>query len=367
MKKSLPPPENWQDFESLCKKLFGEIWNCKHTIKKNGRLGQPQTGVDIYGKPKGEPDYWGIQCKGKDNYEEKKLTEKEIDSEIQKALKFEPKLKTFIITTTASKDVTIEKYVRLKDIENCRNGFFEIILYCWQDLVDIIQENKDTFNWYVNNIQFKEQFDVAINLVTGYANNVVKPKFSRKTIKYEYSDAWAAPILPSILKSQVPSINNSNSPLFRSTLVNSSWCEINVEIRNTGSIVLQDWKFILNFPSDISDIAEDFINYNSPLNNQMNQETTWANKKAREILYKPLNNMTLIQKDFITFKCSFKPTSEKKTIEIRWQLLAKDFDREGIFNINIEPELIERIERIRVTRKEDEKTDIEIRDLKEFQ
>lgn len=45
------PPENWQDFELLCKKLWGEIWNCPDIIKRNGRSGQKQCGVDIYGTP----------------------------------------------------------------------------------------------------------------------------------------------------------------------------------------------------------------------------------------------------------------------------------------------------------------------------
>lgn len=31
--KSLPKPQNWQDFETLCKKLWGEIWSCPE-IKK---------------------------------------------------------------------------------------------------------------------------------------------------------------------------------------------------------------------------------------------------------------------------------------------------------------------------------------------
>ena len=47
MKKAIRPPENWQDFETLCKKLFGEMWGCPNTIKKNGRSGQTQCGVDI--------------------------------------------------------------------------------------------------------------------------------------------------------------------------------------------------------------------------------------------------------------------------------------------------------------------------------
>ena len=63
-KKHLRKPENWEDFENLCKKLWGEIWDCKE-IKKNGRKGQTQDGVDVYGIPKGEVSYYGIQCKGK--------------------------------------------------------------------------------------------------------------------------------------------------------------------------------------------------------------------------------------------------------------------------------------------------------------
>ena len=58
--KTLRKPSNWQDFETLCKKLWGEIWNCEE-IKKNGRLGQKQDGVDIYGIPEGEKQYYGIQ------------------------------------------------------------------------------------------------------------------------------------------------------------------------------------------------------------------------------------------------------------------------------------------------------------------
>ena len=81
MKKQLRKPENWQDFESLCKVLWGEIWNCPE-IKKNGRTGQTQHGVDVYATPQGETEYYGIQCKGKDDYTDSELTEKEIDKEI---------------------------------------------------------------------------------------------------------------------------------------------------------------------------------------------------------------------------------------------------------------------------------------------
>ena len=89
MKQQILKPENWQDFEELCKILWGEIWDC-HEIKKNGRTGQNQHGVDIYGIPKNEMQYYGIQCKGKDEYTKAILTEKEIIAEIEKAKTFKP-------------------------------------------------------------------------------------------------------------------------------------------------------------------------------------------------------------------------------------------------------------------------------------
>ena len=84
MKKTIRKPENWQDFESLCKKLWGEVWEISSKIKKNGRIGQPQAGVDVYGKPKGETNYWGIQCKGKDDYINSKLTKKRLTQKLRK-------------------------------------------------------------------------------------------------------------------------------------------------------------------------------------------------------------------------------------------------------------------------------------------
>ncbi|MDP9959307.1 hypothetical protein J2T04_001186 [Chryseobacterium lathyri] len=29
---NIHPPKNWQDFETLCLKLWGEIWNIPHEI-----------------------------------------------------------------------------------------------------------------------------------------------------------------------------------------------------------------------------------------------------------------------------------------------------------------------------------------------
>ena len=114
----LKKPTCWQDFELLCKKLWGEIWDCSDSIKRNGRQGQNQHGIDVYALPKGETAYYGIQCKGKDEYTNAQLTKEEIDAEIEKARGFEPPLKRLIFATTANKDEKIEEYIRIKNIDN---------------------------------------------------------------------------------------------------------------------------------------------------------------------------------------------------------------------------------------------------------
>src|ERR1700744_6386870 len=102
--KTLRRPANWQDFETLCKRLWGEIWQCPE-IQKNGRLGQEQSGIDIYGIPINEFEYFGIQCKGKSEYNDflyqhPQFTEAEIDKEVENARRFKPTLKKLYLATT---------------------------------------------------------------------------------------------------------------------------------------------------------------------------------------------------------------------------------------------------------------------------
>jgi len=138
---TLRRPAHWQDFETLCKKLWGEIWNCP-TIRKNGRSGNKQHGVDVYGIPAGEMQYYGIQCKGKDEYTNKQYSESEITEEIENAKKFSPPLKAFYLTTTAVKNADIERYVREKNIENIKIGLFSIEIFSWEDIVELLMKTK---------------------------------------------------------------------------------------------------------------------------------------------------------------------------------------------------------------------------------
>lgn len=134
----IPPPSNWQDFESLCCDLWREIWKDPNT-KKNGRQGQPQNGVDIFGRPEQGKEWAGIQCKGKDNYSDKSLTEDEVRREVEKAKSFTPKLSQFIVATTGLKDGRLQELARSITEEHLRNDLFPIHIWAWEDIKNILE------------------------------------------------------------------------------------------------------------------------------------------------------------------------------------------------------------------------------------
>lgn len=58
----ISPLKNWQDFQNLCCDLWKILWKDPNT-QQNGRIGQPQHGVDVYGRPEQKGLWVGIQCK----------------------------------------------------------------------------------------------------------------------------------------------------------------------------------------------------------------------------------------------------------------------------------------------------------------
>lgn len=339
MKKTIGKPENWQDFENLCKKLWGEIWGISNKIKKNGRLGQNQAGVDVYGVPKGETNYWGIQCKGKDDYANAKLTETEIKNEIEKAKNFQPALAVYIIASTTNKDSKIEEFVRKLDIENQQQGFFEILLFCWEDIVDLLDENRDSYQWYMHGIGQKEKFDFKISFNNLQDNLTLEPILEKKIIRYKLTDKTDIELLfnlSSPIQLYTPSFDSLNP--FKQTRINKSWCDFNLVMENTGSVVIEDWKLFIHFKSGVCRL-DDGTPFFPKLSN-----TTFIDNKKKTISYRPLNNHPLIQKDNKHFEVSLLPEPDALKIVFEWELLARDFNRKETKKIFISPKFIEEIE-----------------------
>lgn len=370
----LQKPDNWQDFESLCKKLWGEIWECSDSIKKHGRKGQAQHGVDVYGIPRGETMYYGIQCKGKDDYTRSKLTQEEVDEEIEKAKSFRPALKKLIFATSANKDAVIEEYIRVKNSENIQNGLFEIDVFSWEDIVDLISENKTTKDWYVHNIQYKFSSEVSVT----FENNEtyeVHPVYVKEIVKYEFQPkpsmedlSVSNPFLEQCLKRMIEADNLTRHlhtmpyGLHQRTYRKDyTWCDLYVVVQNTGDIAIDDYKLYIQFDPDHTIDIDDCMRFiNDPLisdrvhiNNQRlnDQEVFESEDYPSTIEYVP-KNRTLVPLDRKRFKIRVKPKQGVDEIKVTWLVVSREYHKYGNLQIIVKPTFEDKITIVNVDTEE---------------
>ncbi len=133
LSRAFPPPSNWQDFERLCFDVFSRIWKT-NDAELHGRVGQPQSGVDVYGTDRVEGCFVGVQCKGKDQSFTNALTAAELRSEVTKAKSFKPPIDVFILATTAPNHAPLQQLARQLTQIHKRHGRFEVRVVGWTTL-----------------------------------------------------------------------------------------------------------------------------------------------------------------------------------------------------------------------------------------
>lgn len=133
-----PEPKSWDGFENIVSDIIQIAWKDPFSIR-NGRPGQGQDGVDIYGKPYYlNGNYSGVQCKNTE-----KISKKEIEKEIKKAEDFKPPIKEYIIVTTSKRDSSIQEVVRLIDKERVNEGKFSVRILFWEDVCLKLAESEE--------------------------------------------------------------------------------------------------------------------------------------------------------------------------------------------------------------------------------
>ena len=142
MSLDIPPMTDWQAFERLCRDLWSRLWN-DPDAKMHGRSGQQQHGVDVYGRPGRGPEWAGVQCKLKSQIAGAQLTRIQIEAEAGKAEEFEPKLSSFVVATTASRDAVAQKAEREVTEERLGRGAFPVSVWAWEDIVQALGEHRD--------------------------------------------------------------------------------------------------------------------------------------------------------------------------------------------------------------------------------
>ncbi len=143
--KQIPPPKSWEKFEDLTRALFAAVWRAP-LAQKNGRSGQQQHGVDIYGTPEAAPGKnFGVQCKGKNEGYGAKATIAEFDAELAKAEKFRPTLGHWTFATTASNDAPLQEHARLVSERREREGQFPVVAIGWETIQALLSSHQTVF------------------------------------------------------------------------------------------------------------------------------------------------------------------------------------------------------------------------------
>jgi tetratricopeptide (TPR) repeat protein len=111
---------------------------------RNGRLGQKQNGVDIWGHD-AKARHIGIQCKNTVDG----ISLDVIESEVNNAEAFEPKLDHLYVATTAKLDAPLQKAVRKISTRRRNENKFRVDILFWDDVcLDLAQDNNVFFKHY---------------------------------------------------------------------------------------------------------------------------------------------------------------------------------------------------------------------------
>ena len=319
----LRKPSNWQDFERLCWMLWRVEWN-SDDLKLNGRSGQQQNGVDICGHRSGHEGYYGIQAKCKKEGE--RLTEKEINAEIEKAKCFKPTLKHLVLATTSEKDATIEEYVRVQDEELRQAGLFSLNICSWEDIVFLLDQNKSVLDLYLGITT--EDFKVAVRfagdmeVLDTEAEYLMVPDpqkylayLDEKRKEYAYSPF-------------------SYSKEKRLIECNYSYFEVNLLIRNLGTSSLDDYKLQLWFNQivELTHTRESYFSTTNPI-------TGWVmplelSMEKGKVLYCP--RFSLVPEDIDALPPFYvKAPVGTKDLILRWKLLSRNYHQSGELQIHI--------------------------------
>lgn len=359
MKKLLPIPSNWQDFEDLCKELWREEWKCRE-IHSHGRNGQAQQGVDLFGIPNDEKEYYGIQCKHKLNG--KSLSETEISKEIKNAKSFEPALKMLYIVTTASSDAKIQQFVREKDVENRKSNLFGVTIFSWQEICDILRQHKRVYVWYLTEKFNNRNIKLTINgQDTNNESPILNPHFIKKICEVMYSNPIELTSEKDNSFTMVDELNklanNSFSsktfispipidPFSRVIKQNKSLVKLNIAINNTGDEALENIFLYLTI-HDVDYANGIFFQYNDTLIDENE-----AHRKLQEFKYNP-SNQTLNSGMMMETSIFISLPSDPITLNLSFEFFSKHHNESGEILIKSEPLITERHKNRLTTKKEE--------------
>jgi hypothetical protein len=134
-------PSDETEFEKHCVVLFKDLLDDPN-VKRLGRRGQKQDGVDIIGERNRDSKILvGIQCKLKS--ERTTLTDTEVKKEVAAAISYKPPLQEYFILTTAPDDTALDQLCQKLSLEQAQMGrTIHIAVWGWGTLSEKINQSE---------------------------------------------------------------------------------------------------------------------------------------------------------------------------------------------------------------------------------
>ncbi|SFW90731.1 hypothetical protein [Chitinophaga sancti] len=317
---------------------------------------QGQDGVDIYGPIDGGTAFSGIQCKNRKlnliDGSPNRISNIDVQSEIEKAKKFKPALKKLIIATSLPKDKAIEEFVRLQSMEHVKVGLFTIQICFWEFFERKIPEFETVYNWYVKNEGFHRIKQLSVTFKDGSVEMTYHPKFQKTVDRYiipptnntapdinPYTSSLANLLQSDINKMMQPGYNS----IFRSTLLLSNtidWeqlCWLELLVSNIGQAVVEDYKIELSLEGFFEKAEPERGNvlFNPDFHNDIK-----GYRNSNSHLYIEPRKKILVQGDsFVTGSFYIQPAiAVEAEIKLNWKLLSRDFTDSGTLIVKIVPQ-----------------------------
>lgn len=391
-KLAIPPPEDWIQFEIVCKKVWGVLWNIPNEIEFNSTNSQGQDGVDLVGIPQGERNYHGIQCKNKRLHLKtgikNKITTSLIDEEIKKALDFKPSLNHLIIATSLYKDKEIEEHIRSINLQHIKDSIFTVQICFWEYIAEKIQENQNLCNWYLGQRDYVYSHKVEILLNNGEKSKSFQPTFIREKRIYRHQTAaeereeiekvaaafadfkdykwsipWSLQLKQLLLSPFRRAKRIKDSDLAKVTLlVNGKPLEreyptpaklprtirqqpsyevyqgfyFGLLIKNIGANVIEDYKLSFSLEGDFEEFDVESIPLTQLFNKNYPRHSWKSGDKCGSI--EPEKNFLIQNDEFESRNFYIYPRKDIPTeIFIKWTLLARDYSEKGTLSLKIDP------------------------------
>jgi hypothetical protein len=200
-----PTPKSWDEFEDIVLAAAKLRWNSPDFFR-NGRRGQKQDGVDVFGHDN-DGRHIGVQCKNTVAGVKLSTVKKEIAS----AEKFTPTLDRLYVATTAKRDGSLQKAIRVLSVERAKAGLFKVGLLFWDDVSQDLAKDEDVFFQHFPQLRSsfnpviahdKKLFDELTKLLS--SNGVIRFLDQTNMAGFPYPEAALEPLREFYFEGNVP-------------------------------------------------------------------------------------------------------------------------------------------------------------------